>query len=63
MKLLYRMHLPPALPLQELQELSNNDVDSYDVVESAGEQLLSFNMTSIAFCCRLNITTLKLTQM
>lgn len=37
MKLLYRMHLPPALPLQELQELSNNDVDSYDVVESAAE--------------------------
>lgn len=38
--LLYKMHLPPALPLSELAELANLDEDTYDVVESAGIKIL-----------------------
>lgn len=34
--LLYEMHLPPALTVEELHEISTYDMDAYDVVESAG---------------------------
>ena len=37
MRLLYKMHLPPALPLGELAEISKVDSEVYDVVESAGK--------------------------
>ena len=37
MKLLYRMHLPPALTLEELSKLQTVETDSYDIVENAGE--------------------------
>ncbi|XP_047125269.1 TBC1 domain family member 9B isoform X1 [Hydra vulgaris] len=37
MRLLYKMHLPPALTLEEVAELSKTDNNSYDVVESAAE--------------------------
>ena len=32
----YEMHLPPALTVEELHEISTYDMDAYDVVESAG---------------------------
>ena len=38
--LLYEMHLPPALTLEELHEISTYDMDAYDVVESAGRCMI-----------------------
>ena len=34
------MHLPPALTVEELHEISTYDMDAYDVVESAGECMI-----------------------
>lgn len=39
MYLIYEMHLPPALTLEELKELSQVETDTYDVVESAAEAM------------------------
>ena len=39
MRLLYQMHLPPALLASEIAELSKRDNDSFDVVEAAGKDL------------------------
>ena len=36
MRLLYQMHLPPALLPEEIDELSKTENETFDVVEAAG---------------------------
>ena len=37
MRLLYQMHLPPALLPEEIAELAKRESDRFDVVEAAGK--------------------------
>ena len=39
MRMLYEMHLPPALLPEEIAELAARESDSFDVVEAAGIDL------------------------
>ena len=48
MKILYRIHLPPALTLEELKKLCTVETDSYDIVENAGG---SYRCSDICLCC------------
>ena len=38
MRLLYQMHLPPALLPEEIAELAARESDRFDVVEAAGKK-------------------------